>query len=98
MCDEPFGLFSDIRSDIFLVLFLAMQHISSTEIGSGISQAIRESNKISMTKNIFSDNRVATEITAERTSFKRDTADIWPEYGYFKQQPFEFGIEKYILP
>ena len=81
-------MFSDIRSDIFLVLFLAMQHISSTEIGSGISQAIRESNKISMTKNIFSDNRVATEITAERTSFKRDTAE----------QPCEFGIEKYILP
>lgn len=98
MCDEPFGLFSDIRSDIFLVLFLAMQRTSSTEIGSGISQTIRDSNKISMTKNIFSDNRVVTEITAERTSFKRDTIDIWPEYGYFKQQPFEFGIEKYILP
>ena len=53
-----------------------MQRTSSTEIGSDISQTIRDSNKISMTKNIFSDNRVVTEITAERTSFKRDTIDI----------------------
>ena len=29
-----------------------------------------------MTKIFFSDNRVVTEITAERTSFKRDTVDI----------------------
>ena len=40
-----------------------------------------------MTKNIFSGNRVETTITAEKTSFKRDTVDVWPDYGYFKHQP-----------
>ena len=49
------GLFSDIGSDIFLVLFLAAQLAPSTEIDSGISQAIRNLNKIFMSKNIFSD-------------------------------------------
>ena len=68
-----------------------MQHTRSTEIDSGISQAIRDSNKISMTKNIFSNNRVETEITAEKTSLKRNTVDVWPDYGYF-------GIEKENFP
>ena len=68
-----------------------MQHTRSTEIDSGISQAIRDSNKISMTKNIFSDNRVETEITAEKTSLKRNTFDVWPDYCYF-------GIEKKNFP
>ena len=62
------------------MLFLAMQHTRSTEIDSGISQAIRDSNKISMTKNICSDG-VETAITAEKTSFKRNTIDVWPDYG-----------------
>ena len=61
-----------------------MQQASSTQIDSGISQSIRDSNKISMSKNIFSDNRVETTITAEKTSFKRNTVDVWPNYGYFK--------------
>ena len=74
---KPFSLLSDIRSDIFLVLFLGMQHTRSTEIDSGISQTKRDSNKISMKKNIFSDNRVETAITAEKTSFKRNIVDVW---------------------
>ena len=95
---EPFSLLSDFWSDIFLVLFLAMQHTRSTEIDSGFSQAIRDSNKISMTKTIFSDNRVETAITAKKTSFKSNTIDVWPDYGYFKQQPCDFGIEKEHFP
>ena len=75
-----------------------MQHTQSTEIDSSISQAIRNSNKISMTKNIFSDNCVETAITAEKTSFKRNTVDVWPGYGYFKQQPCDFTIEKENFP
>ena len=84
-------MFSDISS-ILLVVLLATQHTPSTEIDSDISQPIRDSNKISTLKNIFSDNRVETTITAEKSSFKRNTIDIWPEYDYFKQQ--SFGIEK----
>ena len=75
-----------------MVVLLATQHTPSTEIDSDISQPIRDSNKISTLKNIFSDNRVETTITAEKSSFKRNTIDIWPEYDYFKQQ--SFGIEK----
>ena len=40
-----------------------------------------------MSKTIFSDNRIETTLTAEKTSFKRNTIDVWPDYGYFKQQP-----------
>ena len=86
MSGEPFSLLSDIWSDIFLVLFLAMQHTRSTEIDSGISQAIRDSNKIFMAKNIFSDG-VKTAITAEKTSFKRNTIDVWPDYGILSSSP-----------
>ena len=98
LCAELSGLFSDIWSDIFSLLFLAMQHARSTEIDSGISQATRDSNKISTTKNIFSGNCVETAITAEKTSFKRNNIDIWRDYCYFKQQPCNFGIEKENIP
>lgn len=76
---QLFGLFSDIWSDIFLALFLAAQRSQSGEIDSGISQAIRDSTKISMSKNIFSDSRIETTITAEEISFKRNTVDVWPD-------------------
>ena len=71
-----------------------MQRLLSTEIDSGISQAITDSNKISMLKSIFVDNTIETTITAEKSAFERNTADIWPDYGYFKQQPCDFGIDK----
>ena len=51
-----------------------------------------------MTKKIFSDNRVEKSITAEKTSFKRNTVNVWPDSGYFKQQSCNFGIEKENLP
>ena len=72
-------MFSDTWSDIFLALFLAAQRSQSGEIDSGISQAIRDSTKISMSKNIFSDSRIETTITAEEISFKRNTVDVWPK-------------------
>lgn len=81
-----------------MALFLVIQQASSTQIDSGITQAIRDSNKISMSKNIFSDSRVETTITAEKTSFERNTVDTWPSYGYFKQQPCDFGIGKDNFP
>ena len=54
----------------FLDLFLGNQH-AQTQIDSGISQAVRDASKTSMTKNIFDDNRIETTVTAEETSFKR---------------------------
>ena len=44
--------------------------------------------------NIFGDNRVETTLTAEKTSFKRNTTDFWKEFGYFKQQPCDYGLDK----
>ena len=68
-----------------------------TEIDTGISQAIRDSSKISMTKNIF-EGRVETTLTAEKTSFKKNTIDVWKSSGYFNQQRCDFSIEKANLP
>ena len=51
-----------------------------------------------MTKNIF-DGAVESTLTVEKfTSFERNTADVWKNYGYFKQQPCDFSTEKAILP
>ena len=61
----------------------------STEIDIGISQAVRDSSKISMTKNIF-EGRVETTLTTEKASFKRNTTDAWKNYSYFNQQPYDF--------
>ena len=47
-----------------------------------------------MSKTIFSDNRIETTLTAEKTSFKRNTIDVWPDYGYFKQQPCDYGVDE----
>ena len=80
-------------SDNFFYLFLA-QSTPSTEIDSGISQGVRNSNKISMSKNIFSDNKIETTITAEKTSLKRNVVDVWTDFGYSKQQSCDFGSSK----
>ena len=82
----------------FVVLCLAGNGSCNTQIDSGISQAIQNSSKILMSKNIFSDNRIETTITAEKYSFKSTTTDVWPSYGFFKQQPCDFGVEKENVP
>lgn len=47
-----------------------------------------------MTKYIFGDIRVETTVTAEKTSFKRNTTDFWKDFGYFKQQPCDYLVDK----
>ena len=49
-------------------------------------------------KKYFFWQRVETTITKEKSNFKRNTVDVWPEYGYFKQQPRDFGIKKENFP
>ena len=87
----------DTWPDIFVGLFLGNQQVH-TQIDRGISQAVKDTNKISMSKNIFVDNRIEITITVEKTSFKRNTADVWPNYGYFKQQPCNYGMDKENMP
>ena len=69
-----------------------------TEIVSSISRAVKDSNKISIVKNTFSNGRTETAVTAEKNSFKRNTTDVWANYGYFKHQPCNFGVEKENFP
>ena len=75
-------------------VLLSENQDASAQIDNDISEAIKNANKISMAKNLFSNNRVETTVTAENTSFKRNAVDIWPHYGYFGQQPCNFGIDK----
>ena len=49
---------------LLIVFFLAIFDIFF-QIDSGISQAVSDTNKISMTKNIFGDGRIETALTAE---------------------------------
>ena len=92
VCFSIFGLI------FFLGLFLENLQ-ASTQIDSGISEAIRNANKISMSKNIFGGNRVETTVTAGKISFKRNAVDVWLSYGYFQQQACKWiGKEKKRLP
>ena len=68
------------------------------QIDSGISQAVRDANRISMTKNFFGDGMVETTLVAEKSSFKRNTTDLWPKFCFFKQQPCDYGTEKENYP
>ena len=52
-----------------------------TQIDSGISQAVRDANKISMTENIFEDGRIEAAVTAEKNGFKRNATDALSNYG-----------------
>ena len=66
-----------------------------------MSQVIRDSGKISMTKNlVLPEKNIETTIVA--TKFEngngKNTTCMWPEYGYFKQQPCDFGVEKEDFP
>ena len=55
----------------FFLAFFQGNEATSTEIDTGISQAVRDSDKISMTKNTF-EWRVGTTLTAEKAPcFKR---------------------------
>ena len=82
---------------LFSGTFFPGNETKSTKIDTGISQAARDSSKISMTKNIF-EGRVETTFIAKMASFKRNTTDAWKNYGYFNQQACDFSIEKANLP
>ena len=75
-----------------VVLCLAVNGSCNTQIDSGITQAIQNSSKISLSKNIFSDNRIETTVSAEKNRFKRNTTDVWLRYGFFKQNKKTFSV------
>ena len=82
---------------LFSGTFFPGNEAKSAKIGTGTSLEVRDSSKISMTKNIF-EGRKETTLTTKKDSFKRNTTDVWKKYGYFNQQPYDFSIEKAKLP
>ena len=82
---------------LFSGTFFPGNEAKSTETDTGISQAVRDSSKISMTKNIF-EGRVETTLTTEKASFMRNTTDVWKNYSYSNQKACNFSIEKANLP
>lgn len=87
------------------ILFLKGKKIfsgsSATSIDNSVSQGIKNSGKIFITKNlVFSDKTVETTLMATKFENGNDknTTNIWPGNGYFKQQPCDFGIDKEKFP
>ena len=69
-------------------------HVSVSAIDPGISSAVRDSSKLSMTK-VFNDGRMETTITAEKdTGFKRNSRELWAKDGFFTSQVCDFSFEK----
>ena len=73
-------------SHLFVLAFFLGKQSGSAEIDTGISPAVKDSTKISMTKNGFN-GRVETTLTAEKGAcFKRNMTDVWKKFGFFKQK------------
>ena len=66
---------------VFFGYFFIVGMNAPRQIDSGISQAVRDANKISMTENIFEDGRIETAVTAEKNGFKRNATDALSNYG-----------------
>ena len=79
----------------FILCVLDEQQPPGFQIDHRISAAVKDSTKQSTTKSVF-DGRMETTITAEKdpNGFKRNSTDLWPSYGYLKQQACNFSVEK----
>lgn len=65
MSSDAFDVSRLFSSDCLFWLFFIGGTNVPTQIDSGISQAVSDTNKISMTKNMFGDGRIETAVTAE---------------------------------
>ena len=77
--------------------FLIGAPVSVSAIDSGISSAVRDSSKLSMTK-VLHNGRMETTITAEKDNGKRNRTALWNKNGYFSSQVCDFSLEKANLP
>ena len=82
-----------------ILCILGKQQLPGSVTESGIFTAVKDSTKLSMTKNVFN-SQMETTITAEKDcgGFKRSSTDLWPNYGYLKQQACDFSVEKANMP
>ena len=83
----------------FILCVLGKQQLPVFQINQGISAAVKDSAKLSMIKSVF-DGQMETTITAEKDpdGFKRNSTDLWPSYGYFKQQACDLFVQKANMP
>ena len=83
----------------FILCVLGEQQPPSFQIDQGISAAVKDSTKLLMTKSVF-DGQIEITITVEKdpNGFKRNSTDLWPSYGYLKQQIRNFFVEKVNTP
>ena len=69
-------------------------HVSVSAVDPGISPAVRDSSKLSMTK-AFNYGRMETTITAEKdTGFERNRRELYAKDGFFTSQVCNFSLEK----
>ena len=66
-------------------------------IYSGISNAVQQSSKLSLTK-VPENDRMETTISAEREPQKKDSTDLWWKNVFSSSQVCDFSIEKANLP
>ena len=72
--------------------------VSVSAIDPGITSAVRDSSKLSMTK-VLHDGRMENTITAEKVpGFKRNSKVLSPKDGFFRSQACDFFLEKANLP
>ena len=76
-------------------IFLYVAPVSA--IDYGISNAVQQPSKLSMTK-LLENGRMETTISAEREPQKRNSTDLWKKNGFFSLQICDFSIEKANLP
>ena len=83
----------------FILCVLGEQQPPGFQIDQEISAALKDSTELSLTKSVF-DGRMETTITGEKdpNGFKCNSTDLWPSYGYFKQQACDFSVEKAKMP
>ena len=78
---------------------------ANSSVVNSVSEAIRKSDRISLTKNFALTKKKNIETTIVASKFDdngqsqvTNCTRIWPEYGYFKQQPCDFHMDKDNFP
>ena len=86
-----FGFGADFTFDsVIFILGLV-----NTTINNSVSDAIKRSGQITLTKNIvLPEQNIETAIVASRfeNGNGKNTTCVWPKHGYFKQQPCDFHM------
>ena len=94
ICFNFFGLF------FVWFCLLGKQQRQVSSIDAGLSKAVMDSSKLTMTKNYVGGNISEATITAEKNAvLKRKSTDLWPLCGHFKTPVCDdFSLTKSNMP